>query len=263
MADRRLGWLPRIFLLSMAGVSLSAQPQIGGGACNSASLNGNYSLTLSGRDVSQTATLSLISVGVGSATFDGLNKVTLTFTPNTAKGQGTAQTWSGTYSMQVNCVGTLTITSGNNATFTVESYNQGRDYLITGQDGTYAYTGSGSVLPTTCSANQMNGTYSFNGNGFITLAGAIAGVSDFSGVMQFNGSGAVTTTWYISALGVTQQVTASGTYSVNSNCSGTAALTDNAGNKYSATLTVTATTGSFILGGISPQVVFTASGRSL
>ena len=263
-ASRRLGWLPRIFLISMAVSSLSAQPQIGGGACNSASLNGNYSLTLAGRDVSQTATLSLVSVGVGSATFDGLSKVTLTVTPNTGKGQGAAQTWSGTYSMQVNCIGTLTITSGNSATFTVESYNQGKDYLITGQDGTYAYTGSGNLLPTTCSASQMNGTYSFNGNGFITTsAGAISGVSDFSGVMQFNGSGTVTSTWYISALGSTQMLTASGTYSVNSNCSGTATLTDSAGNKYSTAITQTAAAGNFIVGGATPQIVFTGSGRPL
>lgn len=264
LAVRRRAWLPGILLLFAACMTLPAQPQIGGGACNSASLNGNYSLTLAGRDVSQTATLSLVSVGVGTATFDGLSKVTLTVTPNTGKGQGAAQTLSGTYSMQVNCVGTLTITSGDSATFTVESYNQGKDYLLTGQDGTYAYTGSGSLLPTTCSESQMNGSYSFNGNGFLTTsAGAISGVSDFSGIMQFNGSGTVSSTWYISANGSTQMVTPSGTYSLNSNCTGTATLTDSAGNKYSITITETATTGSFIMGGASPLLVFTASGRLL
>jgi hypothetical protein len=263
-AGRRLSGLPRIFLLFMAAVSLPAQPQIGGGACNSASLNGNYALTLAGRDVGQTATLSLVSVGVGTATFDGLSKLTLTFTPNTGKGQGTTQTWSGTYSMQVNCVGTLTITSGNSATFTVESYNQGRDYLITGQDGTYAYTASGSLLPTTCTPSQLNGSYSFNGNGFTTTsAGAISGVSDFSGVMQFNGAGTVTSTWYVSAGGSTQMITASGSYSVNSNCAGTTTMTDNAGNKYALTVTQTSTVGNFSFGGASPQFVFTGTGRPL
>lgn len=261
---RCLSRLPRIFVLSMGCVVLHAQPQIGGGTCNSASLNGNYSLTLSGRDVSQTATLSLLSVGVGTATFDGLNKVTLTVTPNTGKGQGTIQTLSGIYSMQVNCVGTLTITSGDNATFTMESYNQGKSYLLTGQDGTYTFTGSGGLLPTTCSSSEMSGTYSFNGNGFqTTSSGAISGVADFSGLIQFNGSGTVNSTWYISANGSTQTVTASGSYSMNSGCSGSLALTDNAGNRYSISLTQTSATGSFIMGGASQQIVFTGSGRAL
>jgi hypothetical protein len=166
--------------------------------------------------------------------------------------------------MQVNCIGTLSITSGDTATFTLESYNQGRDYLITGQDGTYAYTGSGSLLPATCSASQINGTYSVNGNGFLTTsAGAISGVADFSGLMVFNGTSTVSATWYISANGSTQIATASGTYSVSSNCSATASLTDNAGNKYMIGATVTATTGSFILGGSSPLFAFTGSGRPL
>ena len=263
-AARDLVWLPPIFLFFAACMTLPAQPQIGGGACNSASLNGNYSLTLAGRDVNQTATLMLVSVGVGTATFDGLSKVTLTVTPNTGKGQGGVQTLSGTYSMQVNCFGTLTITSGSNATFTVESYNQGKDFLLTGQDGTYTYTGSGNVLPASCSASQINGTYAFNGNGFLTTsAGAISGVTDFSGLMQFNGPGTVAATWYISAGGSTQMVTASGTYSVNSNCTGTATLTDSAGNRESVTVTVTAAAGNFIIGGATTQFIFTGTGRPL
>ena len=262
-AARHLALLPRFVLLFASCVALPAQPQVGGGSCNSASLNGNYSLTLSGRDVASTATLMKVSVGVGTATFDGLSKVTLTLTANTGKPPGTAETLSGTYSLQVNCIGTLTITSGDSATFTLESYNQGKAYLITGQDGTYAFSGSGNSLPATCPATELNGTYAFNGNGFLVGTGAISGVADFSGLMQFNGASAVTSTWYISSGGSTQTVTSSGTYSIGSNCAGTASLTDSSGNSYSLQFTITSTVGNFIFGGASPQMAFTGTGRTL
>lgn len=54
---------------------------------------------LSGRDAGSAPTLSAVSVGVGSATFDGISKVTLTLTANTAKSQGAAETLSGVYSL--------------------------------------------------------------------------------------------------------------------------------------------------------------------
>src|SRR5581483_64816 len=175
---------------------------------------------------------------------------------NTAKTQRTGQIWSGTYSLQVNCIGTATITSGDNGTFTLESYNQGKAFLITGQDGTYAFNGSGSVLPTTCTTGGLNGTYAFNGNGFLVSSGAISGVADFSGMMQLNGSGTAASSWYISSGGSTQTVTASGTYAVNANCTATASMTDGSGNAYSLQFTVTSNAGNFVLGGSSPQMVF-------
>jgi len=250
-------------LLFAASTALLAQPQIGGGSCNSATLSGNYSLTLTGRDVGSTATLSTVSVGVGTATFDGLSKVTLTLTPNTPKGQGTVETLSGTYSMQVNCIGAVTITTGDTASFTLASYNQGKSYLLTGQDGTYAFNGSGNSLPSSCSASEVNGIYSFNGNGFQLTAAAISGVADFSGLMQFDGTSAVTSTWYVTTSASAQTVTATGTYTVNSNCSATASLTDSTGKAYSLELTITSGAGNFVLGGVSPAMVFTGSGRVL
>jgi hypothetical protein len=258
-----LAWLSRLVLLPALGVTLLAQPQIGGGPCTSATLSGNYSFTLSGRDVASAATLSAVSVGVGSATFDGLSKVTFTLTGNTAKSQGVAETLSGVYSLAVNCTGTIAINSGGTASFTLVAYNQGKSYLIAGEDGTYAYSGSGSTLPATCSASQLNGTYSFNGSGFSVTSGDISGVTDFSGLMQFDGTQAATANWYISSGGGTKVVAASGSYNVSSNCSGTASMTDASGNTYTLQLTVTSTTGGFVLGGSSPQMVFTASGRTL
>ena len=242
---------------------LWAQPQIGGGLCNSSTLKGTYSLTLTGRDAASGATLSAISVGVGTATFDGLSSVTLAFSANTVKTQAVAQTLSGTYSLPVNCIGTMTITAGDNASFTLASYNQGRAYVITGQDGTYAFNGSGSVLPATCSVSQLNGTYAFNGNGFQLSSGAVAGVLDFSGLMQFDGTSAITTNWSLSKGGTTQPITSTGTYVVSSNCAATVTMTDSSGTAYALQLTITSNNGNFIFSGTTPQMAFTGTGRPL
>jgi hypothetical protein len=248
--------------LPLLAVPLLAQPQIGGGSCTSATLSGTYSLTLSGRDVSSAVTFAGVSLGVGTITFDGLSKVTIALTNNTAK-TALAAALSGTYSLQANCAGVVNITTGDNANFALESYNQGKSFLVTGEDALYAYSGSGSTIPATCSASQLSGTYSFNGNGFALTSAAISGVTDFSGLMVFDGTSVVTTTWYITSGGTTKAVTTSGTYTATSACSGTIAMTDTSGSTYTMQLTITSTTGSFIAGGATPQMVFTASGRIL
>lgn len=244
---------------------LLAQPQIGGGTCSSATLNGTYSLTLTGRDVNTSATISAVSLGVGTATFDGLNKITLAFTDNTVKSAGVPSTLTGTYSMQANCLGTVSITSGDSATFTLESYNQGKSYLITGQDSLYSFSGSGTALPTTaCSASLLSGTYSFNGTGFSLASGALSGVLDFSGLMQFDGTSAITANGFYSEGGTTQVVNTSGTYTVSSGCTATATMKDTSGNTITLQFTITSSTGAnFIFSGSSPQMLFTASGRTL
>src|SRR5580693_8345014 len=88
-----LGWA---YLAWLSAVPLSAQTQIGGGICSSASLTGTYSLSLNGRDVGSSVTFSKISEGIGTATFDGLSKVTFTLTTNVNQSFGTPQTLSGT-----------------------------------------------------------------------------------------------------------------------------------------------------------------------
>ena len=147
----------------MPAASLMAQPQIGGGTCSSASLSGNYSLSLNGRDVGSAVTFLNVIEGIGTATFDGQSNVTFSLTNNTNESTGRVQTYSGTYSLQANCIGGLTLTTGDTASFGLESYDQGKDFLLTGSDGTYSYTGSGSVLPATCSASLLSGVYAFNG----------------------------------------------------------------------------------------------------
>src|ERR1700685_3799294 len=92
-------------LSCMLAAPVVAQPVIGGNACSSATLDGIYAFALSGRQVTSSGNFSNVFQGNGSATFDGLSKVTVTMTTDTIQSVGTPLTWSGTYTMQSNCFG--------------------------------------------------------------------------------------------------------------------------------------------------------------
>lgn len=260
--------LPCLLAIPLA-VPLAAQPQIGGGTCTSSTLNGTYSLTLSGRDVSSAVTFSNVVQGVGLATFDGLNKVTFTLTNNTNKAFGVAQTLGGTYSLQSNCIGAVSITSGDTANLILGSFNSGTNFFVTGQDGVYSFIGNGNTQPAaTCSASQLSGTYGFNGNGFALNSNAIAGVNYISGLLKFDGAGAASGDWYVAAGGPSAPTLTTGTFTVNPNCTATATLTDSSGNAYSLTLTITNVTAAgagtnFVFGGSNAKLMFTGTGRTL
>jgi hypothetical protein len=244
--------------------ALFAQPQIGGGQCASSTLSGTYSLTLTGRDVSSSLAFTNVLQGAGQATFDGLSNVTFTFTQNTNKAAGTAETWTGTYSLQANCLGVLTITSGDSVTFSLGAYSSGADFFIAGEDGTYQFTGSGGTTPTSCTASLLNGTYSFNGNGFNLNSAAITGANDISGLLTFDGVKNVTSNWFVAVTGSNANDTGIGTFTVNSNCLGAATITDTAGKTYTIQFVITAAKGqNFLITGASGSLLFIGSGRIL
>jgi hypothetical protein len=241
-----------------------AQPQIGGGICSTASLSGLYSLTFTGRDVSSGVTFSKILDGIGTASFDGLSKVTFSLTNNTNSAQGTPQTLSGSYTMQSNCVGTVNIATGDTASFSLEAYNTGGGFLITGQDAVYSFSGSGSTLPASCTAASLKGVYAFNGTGSALSAGAIAGVNNISGLLQFDGVGAVTGTWYVSANGTNATITVSGQFTVAAGCTASATVSNTLGTPYNLLFTITAANGSnFLITGANTQLLFSGSGRTI
>jgi hypothetical protein len=257
-------WTFRLASAVFFSTALFAQPQIGGGQCASSSLSGTYSLTLTGRDVNSSLAFTNVLQGVGQATFDGLSKVTLSFTQNTNKAAGTAENWSGTYSLQSNCLGVLTITSGDAVTFTLGSYASGTDYFIAGGDGTYQFTGSGSTTPTTCTASLLNGTYAFNGNGFNLNSATITGANDILGLLTFDGVKNVTSNWYVAMTGSNANDTGIGTFAVNSNCTANATVTDTAGKTYTLQFVITAAKGqNFLITGASASLLFVGSGRIL
>jgi uncharacterized protein (TIGR03437 family) len=258
--------LTLICFLCLLASPMCAQT-IGGGTCSPASLSGNYSLTITGRDVGSSVIFTNVTHGVGTATFDGASHVTFALTSNTNQALDVPQTLTGTYSLQANCLGTLTITSGDSAAFTLEVFNNSdltvaRNFLIAGQDGVYSFTGSGSLLPASCAASLLSGVYSFNSAAFALTSGSVSGVANISGLLTFDGNNAVTATWSVAGSATTTD-TASGQYTVAASCTGKATLTDQGGASWTLLFTITAANGSnFIITGASSTLLFSGAGRA-
>jgi hypothetical protein len=179
----------------------------------------------------------------GAANFDGLSMVTVTLTAGTIKAVGTPLTWSGTYSIQSNCVGVVNITSGGSVTLNLVLYDTGTDFLVTGSDATYSYSGTGNTQPSGCSASTFVGVYTFNGSGYGLSGGAVAGVGDGVGLLQFDGQSNLTVNISLASSGkAASPATLTGTYSVSSNCLGSATLTDSNSNSYVMSFSATSAT---------------------
>jgi hypothetical protein len=220
---------------------LLAQTTIGGGTCNSASVNGAYAVSLTGRQVNSSGTFTNVFQSNGLATFDGLSKVTFALTADTNQAVATSLTWSGTYTMQANCEGTVSITTGGSATFNLLLYASGVNFnfLLTGSDSTYSYTGNGNNTPTTCSTSLVSGVYTFNAQGFTLSGTSVSGVDNGAGLLQFDGQGHLTVNVTRVTTGATPNaLTLTGTYSLSANCVGSATLSDSKANTYVMSLIV-------------------------
>lgn len=238
---REIRFLP-IFLFCFLAAPLLAQTQvqIGGGTCTSSSLNGIYSFTLTGRQVTASGSFSAAFQSNGTASFDGQSKVTVTLTANTNQANGIPLSLAGTYSLSANCSGTVNITTGDTVNMSLTTYNQGRAFLVTGSDATYLFNGGGNLQPATC-ANTLTGVYTVNGNGYLLSGTSVLSVGDGTGLLQFDAQGNVTINFSASIQGTPATSTAAtGTYSLSSTCLGSATLTDTAGHTYTLTFSITA-----------------------
>ncbi len=208
-----------------------AQNQIGGGNCSAATLNGTYSLTLSGRAITAAGSFAGTIQAVGTATFDGKSAVTFTGIANTNHGAGTPFSYTGSYAIASNCYGPINFVTGNPATYTLVVWGGGSNFATTGSDATYVYSGSGNnAFPAGCATATLSGPYSFTTSGS-TLSGTTqTGSAGEEGVFQFDGQGKVTASYADSSGGTSPAaITATGTYSVTSGCLASATLVDSNG----------------------------------
>jgi hypothetical protein len=243
-----------LFACLLAAPLIVAQPTIGGGSCSSSTISGIYAVSLTGRGVTAGTGLATTAAqgvrpaaapavvagnitsvfeAIGSATFDGQSKVTFALTQDNNLSTSTPLSWSGTYSVQANCAGTVTITSGGSATLNLVLYNTGAAFSLTGKDPIYTYAGNGNTQATGCATSTLSGVYAVTATqGFYALANGTAGGSgSASGLMQFDGLGNLTTNATISANALAAGVTGTqpgftltGTYSLGSNCVGSAKI---------------------------------------
>lgn len=251
-------------LVCLPAMPVLAQTTIGGGTCTSLTLNGTYEFLLNGRQVTASGAVSRVFQGVGTAAFDGLSHVTLTMTTNIvgpSQSFGTPMVYSGAYSLQSNCVGSISINSGDTGAFTVTAYSGGQAFAVIGSDATYAYNGSGNLQPATCPAT-LSGVHEFNATGSALSGASVTSVLDVAGALQFDGQGNVTANWTQVSNLATSAIAATGTYSVGSTCLASATLTDAANNKYAVALSFNSTAPAFALAMSSPQSLFDGSGAA-
>lgn len=251
------------------GYGSAAQPTTGAG-CAASMLNGTYEFTLAGRLAPGGIVTKILSAN-GAAAFDGLSKVTFTLTSNAVNGSqsfGTQVVYSGTYSLQSNCQGSINITSGDTAAFAMVAFSidtatqQARAFTLVGTDATYAYNGGGNVQPAACAVSTLSGTWPFSSTGNSLSGSSTTGVVDIAGILQFDGQGNVTANWTQASNTATSNVSATGTYSVTSGCLGTLTLTDAASNKYTGSVSIygVASQG-FAWVTANPALLFTGTGR--
>ena len=253
------------------GTGSAAQPATGG-TCSAASLNGTYEFQLGGRQITAAGSVAKLMIGNGAAAFDGVGKVTFTMTANTVNISqifGTALTYSGTYTLQSNCQGTISITSGDTATFALVAFSvnantqQASAYTLVGNDATYAYSGGGNTQPTSCNMASLSGAWPFSAAGNTLSGASITGLIDMAGLFTFDGQGNVTANWTTSSSAATTNVTANGTYTVTAACLGLATLTDSANNKYASSFSIFGpAAGFFTFTASNLLAVFSGNGRT-
>jgi uncharacterized protein (TIGR03437 family) len=229
-----------MLLLSLFAAPMVAQGQITGGNCSAGMLTGTYSYTMTGRAVSTSSILSADFMANGTATFDGVSKVSMTITSNTLTVTQKQSALTGTFTVASNCTGTIALTGGITANLNLILWNGGSNFAIDGSDTTYAYAGTGNPIPASCVTASLSGAYAYTATGFDSSAtGSVNGASDEAGLLQLDGQGNVTYSYTISGVGAPVQSNATGTYTLTSACIGTGTLTDANGKAIAMNFVVT------------------------
>jgi hypothetical protein len=185
-------------------------------ACSNATLVGNYGFTITGVD----ATGSL-AASVGQFTADGKGNFTGIFTNSTAGVINTNVALTGTYSVNTNCTGTTTLTpSGGAATsFSLVVVSTGAQFeIVETKAGASQYGYALAQGKAICTNAGIKSTFGFRGGGYDSSLAPYA----WAGQVKLDGVGSVTGSETASFAGSIQSFSLSGSYSVSSNCTGTA-----------------------------------------
>jgi hypothetical protein len=127
----------------------------------------------------------------------------------------------------------MNITTGGSAALNLSIYDGGVDFLVSGSDASYTYSGSGITQPAGCSVSTFSGVYTLTGTGFALNANAVSGAENGTGLLQFDGLGNITVNITMSTVGTASSaLTLTGSYTVSSGCLGSATLTDSGANAY-------------------------------
>jgi uncharacterized protein (TIGR03437 family) len=225
-----------VILVVLAGLMsnrlTAATPQIGGGSCSTGMVNGTYFYVLAGTVASGGQGVPYAELG--GLVADGSGHVSgQSFA--TVNGQSGIYSLAGTYSVQSNCTGSISLTVNSQQTtiltFQIIDNAQAMIVAISNSDEIVvgrAYRQTAGGAPLECNNGSLSGTYGYLLSGFAAVSGQTYGYSD-SGQVLADGNGNLTTQSIANVGGTVSNMTGNGTYSVSSDCHGTASITSSAG----------------------------------
>ena len=227
-----------VILILLTGTSAlgasSNVPQIGGGSCSTSMVNGTYYYVLAGTVSSGGADVPYAELGElvanGSGGVSGNSFVNL-------NGHTTTYTLTGTYAVQSNCTGLITLAVGSQTqasrSLTFQVINNAQSMIVAISNAGEVVTGkayrttSGSGSPK-CSNGSLSGTYAYVLTGVAGVSGGSYVYSD-TGQVAADGNGNLTSTSIANVGGTFSNINGTGTYSVTKQCSGTATVTTQPG----------------------------------
>ena len=190
--------------------------------CSVATLNATYGFQTSGTIPSPVTPIA----ATGTLTFDGLGGVSAEFTMSTIGIIPPPIFAFGTYTVNPNCTGSMAFTSGSSAFgsfFDLVIAESGKQILLIGADS-MTRTNSGDAnfaVVSGCTAATLSGTYGFRMTGMTATLEPVAAV----GTITFDGLGGIpNAALTININGITETpnpFVSSGSYILNSNCTGT------------------------------------------
>jgi hypothetical protein len=197
-----------LFFLAAIGVSAASAA-----TCTLASMDGTYGFLTNGFDGSYPA------VSGGQAIADGKGNLSGSFNYSVG-GEQFDFAFTGSYTMEKNCTGTLTYTADSDTihfNFVMDDTSKGMQLART--DAGYIFTGYAIPQGTeTCGLSGKSSTFAFNLFGGLSGTGTVA----YTGQLVLNGKGALTGTETLNLDGtITSGVSLTGSYTQNSNCLGT------------------------------------------
>jgi uncharacterized protein (TIGR03437 family) len=228
MTLRRFGVLALWVYASTA--HLSGQVQIGGGTCSNAVLSGTYFYLITGTVVAGSQFLPYAELG--KLIVDGKGSVSVQSTASLS-GAFNSVSGSGSYSVQSTCAGSIALTvNSQSETLSFQVINGGQSANVA--VSTPSVVAVGRAFRTTASAaasNQcgiasLSGGYGYLLTGIKTISATPSFLYADNGQLISDGNGKLSASSAANLNGVTTQTTGTGTYSMETDCSGTAHISN-------------------------------------
>jgi hypothetical protein len=213
-------------------LSVSTFPVLAQAQCSNSTLSGTYIYSVGGTVKNPTSTTATETYDEqGKLTFNGNGSVTGS-TTSTIAGVLASLTINGTYSVNANCSGTVTLTSSaQSAAFSIQVYSGGSTALISATSSPLGELASGHLFRAANATGSQCGNGSVQGAFAMVLGGGTyVGTtrSDYANQCQvvFDGNGHLTAAGEITtaAAGGTAW-TGTGTYTIAADCTGSAQIT--------------------------------------